>query len=57
MSENKLKVGDIIFSGFFNQFIEIVLINSDDDWYFKLGDRILKAQTPLPYFEKEKKDE
>lgn len=48
---SKPKVGDIIFSKFFNANIEIVAINSDEDWYFKLNDKILKAQTSLSYFE------
>jgi hypothetical protein len=49
----KLKVGDKTYSKFFNSNIEIIEINSDTDWHFKLpSGNVEKAQTPLSYFEK-----
>lgn len=53
MPKRKLKVGDIVYSKFFDANIEIVKINSDRDWLFKLNNRILQAKTPLSYFEKQ----
>jgi len=46
----KLKVGDYVYSEFFKSKLKIVAINSDDDWYFELNGRIMKAKTPLSYF-------
>ena len=50
--KNKLRVGDKIFSKYFVSLIQIVKINSDNDWYFKYNGVIHKARTPLSYFEK-----
>lgn len=44
------KVGDYVYSEFFKSKLKIVAINSDDDWYFELNGRIMKAKTPLSYF-------
>jgi hypothetical protein len=47
-----LKVGDKIYSPFFGQEITIVKINTNEDWYFEIQGHVLKAQTPLSYFER-----
>ena len=46
-----IKVGDILHSDYFNQDIRVIKINSDVDWYFEIQGQILKAHTPLSYFE------
>jgi hypothetical protein len=47
-----LKVGDHVWSAFFNQVIKVSAVRSDDDWEFELpnGERY-PADTPLSYFE------
>lgn len=54
---SKLKVGDIIWSNYFQCQIEIVKIDDDNNWYFKkvIANPVMKAQTPLSYFEKQMK--
>lgn len=52
MKTKKLKSGDKVYSKYFGGEIEIMEVFSDTDWYFRTQDgRLLKAQTPLSYFE------
>jgi len=46
------KVGDLVWSDYFQAWLEIVKINSNTDWYFQKDGRgpVLKAQTPLQHF-------
>lgn len=53
MKKTKLKVGDIIFSKYFNGNLKIVKINSDNVWYFEWNNEVYQAQTPLSHFEKQ----
>lgn len=55
MNKKKLKVGDKIWSQYFNCQIEIVKIEDNNNWYFKkvIANPVMKAQTPLSYFEKQ----
>jgi hypothetical protein len=48
----KLKVGDKVYSSYFNAEITITRIEDDKNWWFDLNGNILKAQTPLSYFER-----
>lgn len=52
-SRYTLKPNDKVWSHYFNQYIEIVSITNNIDWYFRLNNgQVLKAKTPLSYFEK-----
>ena len=48
---SKLKVGDTIWSDYFNAHLKIVNIISDNNWYFELKGKVYKAQTTLSYIE------
>lgn len=52
----ELRVGDHVFSKFFNSNLEITKIVSDELWYFKIckggRENIFKAKTPLSKFKK-----
>ena len=55
MTSTKIKVGDMVWSGYFNDWIKVEKIISDTDWYFNFKGRIIKAQTALSFFEHFKK--
>lgn len=48
----KFKIGQEIYSQYFKDWIKIIEINSDTDWYFEVKGKVLKAKTPLSFFEK-----
>lgn len=51
----QLNVGDTVYSPFFDQEITIVKIVNDNEWEFEIQGHILKAKTPLSYFERKAK--
>ena len=54
MTLEENKIGRKIYSKYFKQNIEVVEFIDDNNWSFKLEDgTILKAQTPLSYFDEE----
>lgn len=44
--------GDVIRSDFFNGYLLVVKIYSDDNWFFQFDGKILKARTPLSHIMK-----
>lgn len=50
----KYKVGDRVFSKYFNAWLTIIAIEDDNNWWFRhpVNRAVTKAQTPLSYFEK-----
>ena len=54
MTNVTLKSGDLVYSKYFGGWVEITKVDSDTDWYFEHQSQILKAQTPLSYFIKNK---
>lgn len=45
--------GKFSYSKFFKAWLRIYSVNDMRNWYFMLGSKVLKAQTPLIYFVKE----
>lgn len=50
----KYKVGDRVFSKYFNAWLTIIAIEDNNNWWFRhpVNRAVTKAQTPLSYFEK-----
>lgn len=51
MSKYRILRGDKLWSPFFQTYITVLDIRSDEDWDFDLDGQIVKARTPLSYFE------
>lgn len=51
----KVKVGDEVWSDYFNEWVRVARIVSDAEWYFTLPGhhREERARTPLSWFERQ----
>lgn len=54
MTRKIVKVGDEVWSDYFNEWVRVTRIISDIEWYFRLpGGSETRAKTPLSWFERQ----